>query len=74
MGLYLAAATLNQALLARARARAASVCWIASAAGFVAFLVIGDMDDRVLEVEVGYVAAALVLSGSLLAVYRRSLA
>jgi O-antigen/teichoic acid export membrane protein len=74
MGLYLAAATLNQALLARGRARAACTCWVASAAAFVGFLLIGQMEDRVLEVEVGYVAAAALLSGSLFAVYRRSVA
>jgi O-antigen/teichoic acid export membrane protein len=71
MGLYLAAATLNQALLARARARHAAVCWVASAAAFVAFLLLPGFDDRVLQVEVGYLAAALVLSALLFALYRR---
>ena len=53
MGLYLAAATLNQALLARGRARAACGCWAAAAAAFVGFLLLPGFDDRVLQVEVG---------------------
>ena len=54
MGLYLSAATLNQALLARARARAASACWVVTAAAFALFLVLVDFDDRVLQVETAY--------------------
>jgi O-antigen/teichoic acid export membrane protein len=71
MGLYLAAATLNQALLARARARAACACWLAAAAAYVAFLLALDFEDRVLQVETGYVGAALVLFGLLYGLYRR---
>ena len=72
MGLYLAAATLNQALLARARARAACTCWVLSAAAFVGFLLTPGFDDRVLQVEIGYAGAALVLCCLLGALYRRS--
>jgi O-antigen/teichoic acid export membrane protein len=72
MGLYLAAATLNQALLARGRARAACICWLLAAAGFVAFLLLPDFDDRVLQVEAGFTGAAAVLCGLLYAGYRRS--
>jgi O-antigen/teichoic acid export membrane protein len=71
MGLYLSAATLNQALLARARAAAASACWIAAAAGFVLFLLLFDFSDRVLQVETGYFGAAVVLCALLYALYRR---
>ncbi len=71
MGLYLSAATLNQALLARALARAASICWLATAAGFAAFLVLVDFDNRVLQVETAYLGAALALCGTLYALYRR---
>lgn len=71
MGLYLAAATLNQALLARGQARRACTAWLAAAAGFVVFLLVPGFDDRVLQVEAGYVAAALVLCGLLYALYRR---
>ncbi len=72
MGLYLAAATLNQALLARAHARAACACWLTAAAAYVGFLLLPGFDDRVVQVEVGYAAAALVLCSLLYALYRRS--
>jgi O-antigen/teichoic acid export membrane protein len=71
MGLYLSAATLNQALLARAHAREASACWLAAAVGFVLFLVLVDFNDRVLQVETGYVGAALALCALLYSLYRR---
>ena len=71
MGLYLSAATLNQALLARALARAACACWVATAAAFAAFLVVVDFDDRVLQVETAYLGAALTLCAGLYALYRR---
>ena len=72
MGLYLAAATLNQALLARAHARAACACWLAAAAAYVGFLLIPGFDDRVVQVEIGYAGGALVLCSLLYALYRRS--
>jgi O-antigen/teichoic acid export membrane protein len=71
MGLYLSAATLNQALLARARARVASSCWVATAAAFALFLVLVEFDDRVLQVETAYLGAALLLCGTLYTLYRR---
>jgi O-antigen/teichoic acid export membrane protein len=71
MGLYLSAATLNQALLARARARQAAQCWGAAAVAFVAFLALPVLDDPVLEVEVGFLGAALGLCSLLYAQYRR---
>ena len=55
MGLYLSAATLNQALLAHARARQSATCWVACAAAFVLFLLLAEFDDRVLQVEVAFV-------------------
>jgi O-antigen/teichoic acid export membrane protein len=72
MGLYLGAATLNQALLARARARSACACWLAAAAGYVGFLLLPGFDDRVVQVEVGYAGAASILCSLLYAQYRRS--
>ena len=72
MGLYLAAATLNQALLAHGRAPHAASCWASAAAGFVLFLVLVDFDDPVLGVEVAFVGAAAALCGSLYALYRRA--
>ena len=74
MGLYLAAATLNQALLARGRARTSCACWAAAAAGFVAFLLIPGFDDPVLQMEVGYATAAIVLAGLLYTILRGELA
>ena len=70
MGLYLSAATLNQALLAHGMAAHASACWVTAAAGFVLFLLLADFDDRVLQVELAFVAAAALLSAALYALYR----
>ena len=74
MGLYLAAATLNQGLLARGRARAACGCWAAAAAAFVGFLLLPGFDDAVLQVEIGYAGAALILALALYGVLRADLA
>jgi len=71
MGLYLSAATLNQAALARAQTKPAAACWALSAIAFVLFLVLLEFDDRVLQVEIGYLAAALVLCGLLYGLFRR---
>ena len=73
MGLYLCAATLNQAALARARASSAAGCWVVSAAVYVVFLLIPGWHDRVLQLEVGYAVGAGVLCASLYWLYRRSL-
>ncbi len=72
MGLYLAAATLNQALLAHARAAQSAACWVATAVAFVVFLVLFQLDDRVLQVEVAFVGAAALLCASLYALHRRA--
>ena len=71
MGLYLAAATLNQAALARARTKQAAVCWVGSAAAFVGMLLIPGFDSPVLQLEVAYVAGALLLCALLYGLYRR---
>jgi O-antigen/teichoic acid export membrane protein len=72
MGLYLSAATLNQALLAHARATQSAACWAACAVAFVLFLLLVDFDDRVLQVEVAFIGAAALLAGSLYALYSRA--
>jgi len=72
MGLYLSAATLNQALLAHGLAVQASACWIGAALGFVLFLLLADFDDRVLQVELGFAGAAALLSAALYGLYRRA--
>jgi O-antigen/teichoic acid export membrane protein len=74
MGLYLVGATLNQAALARGRAREAAVCWIVSAAAYVVWLSIPGWDDRVLQLEVGFLVGAAVLCALLYGLYRRALA
>ena len=71
MGLYLSGATLNQAALARGHAGRAAACWVASASAFVLFLTLPSFDDRVLQVEVGYLGAAIVLCSLLYGLYRR---
>jgi O-antigen/teichoic acid export membrane protein len=71
MGLYLAAATLNQAALARGLARQAAVCWIGSAAAFVVLLLVPGFGDRVAQLELAYLAGALMLCSLLYALYRR---
>jgi O-antigen/teichoic acid export membrane protein len=72
MGLYLSAATLNQALLAQGRARQAAACWIGCAAAFVAFLLVSPVDDPVLSVEVALLGAAAGLGTLLFTLYRRA--
>jgi O-antigen/teichoic acid export membrane protein len=72
MGLYLAAATLNQALLAHGRAPQAAAAWVACAAAFALFLLLADFDDRVLQVELAFLAAAAVLCALLHTLYRRA--
>ncbi len=70
MGLYLAAATLNQALLAHGRAPQASASWGLTAVAFVLFMLLADFDDRVLQVELAFLGAAACLSASLYVLYR----
>jgi O-antigen/teichoic acid export membrane protein len=70
MGLYLAATTLNQAVLAQGRARIASGSWALSAVFFVAFLLIANI-DQVREVEIAFLATAALLSSMLYVTYRR---
>jgi O-antigen/teichoic acid export membrane protein len=73
MGFYLSAATLNQAALAHARARQAAVAWVFTAVLFVVFLLLPGFDNRVLQLETGYLAAAGLLCALLYGLYRRSL-
>ncbi len=70
MGLHLVSGTLNQAALARGRARQAAVCWLTAAALFVLFVAPPTISAEVTRVEVGYFLAALVLAGLLYIVYR----
>src|SRR5215212_795251 len=72
MGLYLSAATLNQALLAHARAPHSARAWVACAVVFVLFLLLVEFDDRVLQVEIAFVGAAATLCALLWSLYRRA--
>jgi len=72
MGLYLAAATLNQALLAHGRAPQAAAVWVTCAVAFALFLLIVDFDDRVLQVEAAFLGAAACLCALLHTLYRRA--
>jgi O-antigen/teichoic acid export membrane protein len=72
MGVYLSAATLNQAALAKARAREAAVAWLCTAVAFIAYLAIPwGFSDKVLQVELGYLGAASLLCALLYLLYRR---
>jgi len=74
MGVYLSAATLNQAALAEGRAAAAAACWLTGLAAFVTALLVPIVDDRVLHVASAYSLGAAVLCVLLarLVVQRRS--
>jgi len=71
MGLYLSAATLNQATLAQGQVRRSSACWIACAIAFVVWTALPIVGDEFTRVEVGYVGAAGVLCALLYWVYRQ---
>lgn len=71
MGLYLSAATLNQAALAQGQVRRAAVCWISCAAVFVIWCITPFVGDEFRRVEIGYFGAAAVLCALLYAIYRR---
>jgi O-antigen/teichoic acid export membrane protein len=73
MGFYLSAATLNQAALAHAQAKQAAVAWATTAVAFVVWLLLPGFDDRVLQLEVGFLGAAGLLCALLYVLYRRSL-
>ncbi|MBK5230589.1 MAG: hypothetical protein JJE27_05375 [Thermoleophilia bacterium] len=70
MGIYLCAATLNQAALAARRAARATVCWVTAALAFVVWMLLPVVDDPLHRVEVGYPASALLLFILLLRLYR----
>ncbi len=74
MGLHLTSGALNQAALARDRARAAAGCWLLAAAVFVVWMVIPAVSDQVLRVEIGYAGATALLAAALGLLYRRGAA
>ncbi|MGA9371181.1 MAG: hypothetical protein WBV53_04970 [Solirubrobacterales bacterium] len=74
MGLYLSAATLNQAALAKGQVRRASYCWISSAVLFVVWVAVPIVANEFHRVEFGYLGAATLLCALLYWLYRQPLA
>jgi O-antigen/teichoic acid export membrane protein len=71
MGLHLASGALNQAALARDRARAAAGCWLLAAVVFVAWMLLPAIGDQLLRAEIGYAGATALLTATLTVLYRR---
>jgi O-antigen/teichoic acid export membrane protein len=72
MGLHLVSGALNQAALARDRARMATACWGLAAALFVAWMLVPAVEEQVLRTEIGYTGATALLVLMLGVLYRRS--
>jgi O-antigen/teichoic acid export membrane protein len=72
MGLHLASGALNQAALARDRARAAAACWGVAALAFLAWMLTPAVSEQVLRTEIGYAGATGLLALTLALLYRRS--
>ena len=70
LGLYLAATTVNQAVLAQGRARRAAGAWAIAAVLFLGWSILPLIDDPARRIEIGFGLAALVLFGLLLRIYR----
>jgi O-antigen/teichoic acid export membrane protein len=71
MGLHLISGALNQAALARDRARAAATCWLICAAAFVGWMFLPAIGNQLLRAEVGYAGATGLLAAALTIVYRQ---
>ncbi len=71
MGMHLASGTLNQAALARNRARAAAYCWLAAAVVFLGWMFVPAVGEQVLRAEIGYLGATTLLAVLLALLYRR---
>lgn len=71
MGFHLSAGTLNQAALARGRARPAAISWLFAATLFVIWMLLPVVSDELVRAEVGYAGAAAVLCGLLWRLERR---
>ncbi|HEY1834988.1 MAG TPA: hypothetical protein VGG08_11155 [Solirubrobacteraceae bacterium] len=72
MGLHLISGALNQAALARDRARAAAACWGVAAAVFLGWMLAPAISDQLLRAEIGYAGATALLALLLAGLYRRS--
>jgi len=72
MGFHLTSGALNQAALARDRARAAAGCWLLAAALFLVWMLSPVISGQVLRAEVGYAGATAMLAVLLAWLYRHS--
>jgi len=73
MGVYLSAATLNQAALARGQVRRASFCFVGSALAFVVWVILPIISSDVTRVVIGYLGASVLLCSLLYWLYRQPL-
>ena len=73
MGVYLSAATLNQAALAKGQVRRASFCWVGCAVAFVVWVLVPIVGNDFHRVEIGYLGAATLLLSLLYWLYRQPL-
>ena len=71
MGLHLTSGALNQAALARDRARAAACCWGLAAALFLVWMLIPAVSEQLLRTEIGYAGATALLASMLAMLYWR---
>jgi O-antigen/teichoic acid export membrane protein len=71
MGLHLTSGALNQAALARDRARAAASCWVCAAGAFLVWMLVSPVSEQLLRAEIGYAGATALLALMLGALYRR---
>jgi O-antigen/teichoic acid export membrane protein len=71
MGLHLTSGALNQAALARDRARTAAACWMCAAVVFVVWMLISPVGEQLLRAEIGYAGATALLAAMLATLYRR---
>ncbi len=74
MGLHLTSGALNQAALARDRARAAAGCWVSAAVVFLVWMLSAPIGEQLLRAEIGYAGATALLALMLATLYRRGTA
>ena len=74
MGLHLTSGALNQAALARDRARAAACCWVCAAGVFLVWMLGAPISEQLLRAEIGYAGATALLALMLATLYRRGTA
>jgi O-antigen/teichoic acid export membrane protein len=71
MGMHLTSGALNQAALARNRARAAALCWLVAAGAFLAWMFAPAVANQLSRTEIGYAGATGLLAVLLWVLYRR---